>query len=122
MLVIRRSRAVVAVAVVLFGVLVGAVCAETSAAESTAIVAMGDSEISGEGAGSYQAGTDGPYNYCHRSLNAWIKVIAMIPTLAAARPGACMPTSCRPAMAAPRPTGRPGPAGWPTWSPRCRAP
>jgi lysophospholipase L1-like esterase len=48
-----------------------------SAARPTAVVAMGDSEISGEGAGSYEPGTNGPDNYCHRSLNAWIKVVAI---------------------------------------------
>jgi lysophospholipase L1-like esterase len=77
MLFIGRSRAVLGAAAVLLGGLVGAVFAATSVAQSTAIVAMGDSEISGEGAGSYEAATDGPSNYCHRSLKAWIKVVAI---------------------------------------------
>jgi hypothetical protein len=38
----------------------------------TAIVSLGDSAISGEGAGSYAAGTDGPQDYCHRSADAMI--------------------------------------------------
>jgi lysophospholipase L1-like esterase len=47
------------------------------AAGPTAAVAMGDSEISGEGAGSYEESTNGPSNYCHRSANAWIKKAAI---------------------------------------------
>ncbi|MBB5956936.1 lysophospholipase L1-like esterase [Saccharothrix tamanrassetensis] len=39
----------------------------------TAMVAMGDSTMSGEGAGSYEPGTDGENdNWCHRSRNASI--------------------------------------------------
>jgi lysophospholipase L1-like esterase len=69
----RLRRALVAIAT-----LVAALAfAQTSAARSTAIVAMGDSEISGEGAGNYQAGTNGPNDYCHRSLNAWIMKVAI---------------------------------------------
>lgn len=33
----------------------------------TSIVALGDSEISGEGTKDYTDGTDGPRNFCHRS-------------------------------------------------------
>lgn len=33
------------------------------------LVTMGDSEISGEGVGNYEPGTDGPDNWCHRSLD-----------------------------------------------------
>jgi lysophospholipase L1-like esterase len=47
------------------------------AAGPSAAVAMGDSEISGEGAGSYEANTNGPTNYCHRSANAWIKKLSI---------------------------------------------
>ncbi|GAA3856726.1 GDSL-type esterase/lipase family protein [Saccharothrix violaceirubra] len=37
----------------------------------TAMVALGDSTMSGEGAGDYEAGTDGvDGNWCHRSANA----------------------------------------------------
>lgn len=39
----------------------------------TAIVSLGDSAISGEGAGAYEPGTDFGSNYCHRSANALIK-------------------------------------------------
>lgn len=39
----------------------------------TAAISLGDSAISGEGAGSYEAGTDGPEDYCHRSANAEIQ-------------------------------------------------
>jgi hypothetical protein len=38
-----------------------------------AVVALGDSAISGEAAGSYEPGTDQTGNYCHRSLNALIE-------------------------------------------------
>ena len=41
--------------------------------DPTAVVAMGDSAISGEAARNYELGTDQPGNYCHRSLNALIK-------------------------------------------------
>jgi len=45
------------------------------------VVAMGDSSISGEGAGDYEAGTDGEDgNWCHRSPNASIHELAM-PTI-----------------------------------------
>jgi hypothetical protein len=35
----------------------------------TALVTMGDSEISGEGVGNYTPDTDGPDNWCHRSFD-----------------------------------------------------
>ncbi len=38
----------------------------------TAIVSLGDSAMSGEGAGSYEPATDGPHDYCHRSAEAMI--------------------------------------------------
>ncbi|SDF83028.1 GDSL-like Lipase/Acylhydrolase family protein [Lentzea fradiae] len=40
----------------------------------TAVVALGDSTMSGEGAGNYESGTDGEEggNWCHRSLDAEI--------------------------------------------------
>lgn len=41
-------------------------------ARPTAIVSLGDSAISGEGAGAYEAGTDGPSDYCHRSTRSLI--------------------------------------------------
>jgi lysophospholipase L1-like esterase len=43
----------------------------------TAVVSLGDSAISGEGAGAYEAGTDTGRNYCHRSANALIKATAI---------------------------------------------
>ncbi|NSC22857.1 hypothetical protein FM076_17440 [Streptomyces albus subsp. chlorinus] len=33
----------------------------------TSAISLGDSEISGEGVGTYEPGTDGPDNWCHRS-------------------------------------------------------
>lgn len=36
----------------------------------SSVVSLGDSEISGEGVGTYEAGTDGPDNWCHRSPDA----------------------------------------------------
>jgi GDSL-like Lipase/Acylhydrolase family len=54
----------------------GAIVADTTAAGAgprpTAIVSLGDSAISGESAGNYEPGTDGPEDYCHRSANAEI--------------------------------------------------
>jgi lysophospholipase L1-like esterase len=44
----------------------------------TAIVAMGDSTMSGEGAGDYEVGTDGENgNWCHRSTKATIRRTAV---------------------------------------------
>ncbi|WP_175411656.1 ricin-type beta-trefoil lectin domain protein [Streptomyces sp. TRM64462] len=36
----------------------------------SALISLGDSEISGEGVGTYEPGTDGPDNWCHRSPDA----------------------------------------------------
>ncbi|MEU0007646.1 ricin-type beta-trefoil lectin domain protein [Streptomyces sp. NPDC006314] len=38
----------------------------------TALISLGDSEISGEGVGTYEPGTNGPDNWCHRSPQAAI--------------------------------------------------
>lgn len=38
----------------------------------SALISLGDSEISGEGVGTYEPGTDGPSNWCHRSPDAAI--------------------------------------------------
>lgn len=38
----------------------------------TSLISLGDSEISGEGVGTYEAGTDGPDNWCHRSPDSAI--------------------------------------------------
>jgi lysophospholipase L1-like esterase len=44
----------------------------------TAVVALGDSAISGEGAGAYEPGTDGPGgDFCHRSTRALIQRTAI---------------------------------------------
>lgn len=44
----------------------------------TAVVAIGDSAASGEGAGDYVAGTRGENgNWCHRSANAWVHATAL---------------------------------------------
>ncbi|MGW1277700.1 ricin-type beta-trefoil lectin domain protein [Streptomyces tsukubensis] len=42
------------------------------AERKTGLISLGDSEISGEGIGSYEPGTDGPSNWCHRSPDAAI--------------------------------------------------
>ncbi|WP_407551637.1 ricin-type beta-trefoil lectin domain protein [Streptomyces sp. Pv4-95] len=38
----------------------------------TSLISLGDSEISGEGVGTYEPGTNGPDNWCHRSPDAAI--------------------------------------------------
>ena len=44
----------------------------------TAVVALGDSAISGEGAGAYEPGTNGPGgDFCHRSTRALIQQTAI---------------------------------------------
>ncbi|MFC7305173.1 ricin-type beta-trefoil lectin domain protein [Streptomyces monticola] len=40
------------------------------AERKTGLISLGDSEISGEGVGTYESGTDGPDNWCHRSPDA----------------------------------------------------
>jgi GDSL-like Lipase/Acylhydrolase family len=48
------------------------------ATQPTATVSLGDNGISGEGAGSYEAGTNGENgNYCHRSTNALVHRIGL---------------------------------------------
>ncbi|MGW6533228.1 ricin-type beta-trefoil lectin domain protein [Streptomyces venezuelae] len=42
------------------------------AERKTGLISLGDSEISGEGVGTYEPGTDGPDNWCHRSPDAAI--------------------------------------------------
>ena len=51
--------------------------APAAGARESAIVAMGDSAISGESAGNYEPGTNQPGNYCHRSLDALIHETAI---------------------------------------------
>jgi lysophospholipase L1-like esterase len=58
-----------------------AVAAPTASAQDTrptAVVSLGDSAISGEGAGNYEPGTRGENgNWCHRSLNALVHRTAL---------------------------------------------
>ncbi|MFF3324637.1 ricin-type beta-trefoil lectin domain protein [Streptomyces sp. NPDC002889] len=42
------------------------------AQRKTGLISLGDSEISGEGVGTYEPGTNGPDNWCHRSPDAAI--------------------------------------------------
>ncbi|MFF0437643.1 ricin-type beta-trefoil lectin domain protein [Streptomyces sp. NPDC004327] len=42
------------------------------AARKTGLISLGDSEISGEGVGSYESPTNGPGNWCHRSPDSAI--------------------------------------------------
>jgi lysophospholipase L1-like esterase len=60
-------------------VVVPAASAEQAADDRpTAIVSLGDSAISGEGAGDYEAGTNGENgNWCHRSANALVHKTAV---------------------------------------------
>ncbi|MFI5802495.1 ricin-type beta-trefoil lectin domain protein [Streptomyces sp. NPDC051561] len=43
----------------------------------TGLISLGDSEISGEGTGTYEAPTNGPTNWCHRSPDAAIHKTAI---------------------------------------------
>lgn len=75
-----RRRLVAALGAVALGALVAGVPTGAASAHDgrpTAIVSMGDSFISGEGAGDYEAGTDQPGNYCHRSANAEVHETAV---------------------------------------------
>lgn len=65
----------VAVVLGLLGLATAGLTARAVLVEGTkpsAIVALGDSAISGEGAGEYEAGTDVAGNFCHRSAGALI--------------------------------------------------
>jgi len=42
------------------------------AERKTSLISLGDSEISGEGVGVYEPGTDGPNNWCHRAPDSAI--------------------------------------------------
>lgn len=70
-------------ATVLGALLIGGLTVASPAASAaddrpTAIVSLGDSAISGEGAGSYEAGTNGENgNWCHRSNNALVHKTAV---------------------------------------------
>jgi lysophospholipase L1-like esterase len=49
----------------------------SAATRPTAVVAVGDSFASGEGAGSYEPATDRPGNFCHRSANGQVQYAAI---------------------------------------------
>ncbi|MER5862388.1 RICIN domain-containing protein [Kitasatospora sp. NPDC002040] len=80
----RQRRAALTAAIGLLAALVltgtpTASAAPTAAVKPAAIVALGDSAISGEGAGTdtadaYEPGTDTPTNYCHRHAKSEIFV------------------------------------------------
>lgn len=73
-----RSTGVRILAAALGALLVGVLGAPAAGAQEaddrpTAIVSLGDSAISGEGAGDYEQGTNGENgNWCHRSANALV--------------------------------------------------
>jgi lysophospholipase L1-like esterase len=67
----RPLHALLGAAALAAGVLVADTAGATTE-RPAAIVALGDSAISGEGAGDYEPGTDGPEDYCHRSAHAEI--------------------------------------------------
>lgn len=73
-----RSAGVRIFGAALGALLVGVLGAPAAGAQEaddrpTAIVSLGDSAISGEGAGSYEQGTNGENgNWCHRSANALV--------------------------------------------------
>ncbi len=71
----RRAGALVAGLAMLFatGATIHASSASAQDTRQTAVVSLGDSAISGEGAGNYEPGTRGENgNWCHRSQNALI--------------------------------------------------
>jgi lysophospholipase L1-like esterase len=68
----RRLLPILAVLALLTAVLTAAAPAAAQT-KPTAIVALGDSFISGEAAGLYESGTNGPNNWCHRSTRAEIQ-------------------------------------------------
>jgi lysophospholipase L1-like esterase len=72
---VRRLVCLAGGALLTTGFLIGAAGPASAAPGTgpTAVVSLGDSAMSGEGAGSYEPGTDGPQNYCHRSIYSEIK-------------------------------------------------
>jgi lysophospholipase L1-like esterase len=62
-----------AAALAIGGLTVATPAASAADDRPTAIVSLGDSAISGEGAGNYEPGTRGENgNWCHRSANALV--------------------------------------------------
>jgi lysophospholipase L1-like esterase len=60
-------------ALLIGGLMVASPAASTADDRPTAIVSLGDSAISGEGAGNYEPGTQGENgDWCHRSANALV--------------------------------------------------
>lgn len=69
----RSTKIGLLAALLVGGGLVVAPAANAADDRPTAIVSLGDSAISGEGAGNYESGTRGENgNWCHRSLNALV--------------------------------------------------
>lgn len=69
----RSTKIGLLAALLVGGGLVVAPAANAADDRPTAIVSLGDSAISGEGAGNYETGTRGENgNWCHRSLNALV--------------------------------------------------
>ncbi|HEV2088730.1 MAG TPA: GDSL-type esterase/lipase family protein [Cryptosporangiaceae bacterium] len=73
----RLTAAALTTAAVLVTMGLGVATAPAQAAKPTAVVALGDSFISGEAAGRYEEGTDQSDNLCHRSRVAEIKKTAI---------------------------------------------
>lgn len=71
-----RCRAALLVTL-LAGTLLGTAARPADAALRPAAVGLGDSLMSGEGAGSYQAATDRRGNFCHRSSAAAIAAVRL---------------------------------------------
>lgn len=74
---LRRGVLASAAAVLMLGG--GLAAANPAAAESrpTAVVSLGDSAASGEGARNYEPGTNQSGNFCHRSLDSYIHETAI---------------------------------------------
>jgi lysophospholipase L1-like esterase len=59
------------------GAIVLAISPAAARAESTPLVSLGDSYSSGEGAGPFDPGTDSLLDRCHRSANAWPRLLGV---------------------------------------------
>ncbi len=69
----RSAKIGLLAALLVGGLTVVVPSAEAADNRPTAIVSLGDSAISGEGAGNYETGTRGENgDWCHRSLNAFV--------------------------------------------------
>lgn len=75
-----RSRVLLAVVAALAAGLLCAPPATAAPPRTAAVVALGDSATSGEGAGDYEPGTRGEHgNWCHRSAHAFIHRTGLTP-------------------------------------------